>query len=53
VGLWLALRTTVSLVQASNSPISLVWGPGHVQIYNDGYWPICGDKHPRAMGHDF
>ena len=27
-----SLRTTVSLVQASNSPISLVWGPGHVQI---------------------
>jgi signal transduction histidine kinase/DNA-binding response OmpR family regulator len=48
-----SLRTTVSLVQASNSPISLVWGPGHVQIYNDGYWPICGAKHPTAMGQDF
>jgi signal transduction histidine kinase len=48
-----SLRTTVSLVQASNSPISLSWGPGHVQIYNDGYWPICGAKHPSAMGQDF
>nr|MBA2544364.1 hypothetical protein [Deltaproteobacteria bacterium] len=48
-----SLRTTVSLAQASNSPISLVWGPGHVQIYNDGYWPICGAKHPIAMGQDF
>ncbi|MEO7156738.1 MAG: response regulator, partial [Vicinamibacterales bacterium] len=48
-----SLRTTVSLVQASNSPISLAWGPGHVQIYNDGYWPICGAKHPTAMGQDF
>jgi PAS domain S-box-containing protein len=48
-----SLRTTVSLVQASSSPISLVWGPGHVQIYNDGYWPICGAKHPVAMGQDF
>ena len=48
-----SLRTTVSLVQASNSPISLAWGPGHVQIYNDGYWPICGAKHPAAMGQDF
>ncbi|HEV3214586.1 MAG TPA: PAS domain S-box protein [Vicinamibacterales bacterium] len=48
-----SLRTTVSLVQASNSPISLVWGHGHVQIYNDGYWPICGAKHPTAMGQDF
>ena len=48
-----SLRTTVSLCLASNFPISLAWGPAHVQIYNDGYWPICGGKHPRAMGQDF
>ncbi len=48
-----SLRTVVSLAQASNSPISLSWGAHHVQIYNDGYWPICGDKHPRSMGQDF
>jgi signal transduction histidine kinase len=48
-----SLRTVVSLAQASNSPISLAWGPHHVQIYNDGYWPICGDKHPTSMGQDF
>jgi signal transduction histidine kinase len=48
-----SLRTTVSLCLASNFPISLAWGPKHVQIYNDGYWPICGEKHPQAMGHDF
>lgn len=48
-----SLRTSVSLTQASGSPIALIWGPGHVQIYNDGYWPICGAKHPSAMGQDF
>ncbi|MBI3477617.1 MAG: response regulator [Acidobacteria bacterium] len=48
-----SLRTTVSLCLASNFPISLAWGPKHVQIYNDGYWPICGEKHPTAMGQDF
>ena len=48
-----SLRTTVSLCLASNFPISLVWGPNHVQIYNDGYWPICGGKHPHSMGQDF
>jgi signal transduction histidine kinase len=48
-----SLRTVVSLVQASRSPISLAWGQGHVQIYNDGYWPICGAKHPTSMGQDF
>lgn len=48
-----SLRTTVSLCLASNFPISLIWGPKHVQIYNDGYWPICGGKHPGSMGQDF
>jgi signal transduction histidine kinase len=48
-----SLRTTVSLCLASNFPISLVWGPQHIQIYNDGYWPICGGKHPDSMGQDF
>src|SRR3954470_19051770 len=48
-----SLRTTVSLMQASLSPISIAWGAGHTQIYNDGYWPICGAKHPGSMGEDF
>lgn len=48
-----SLKTTVSLCVASNFPISMVWGPNHVQIYNDGYWPICGAKHPHSMGQDF
>lgn len=48
-----SLRTAVSLVLNSNFPISLAWGPHHVQIYNDGYWPICAAKHPVSMGQDF
>jgi hypothetical protein len=48
-----SLRTTVGLVLNSNFPISLAWGPEHTQIYNDGYWPICGAKHPHSMGQDF
>src|SRR5438093_5937065 len=48
-----SLRTTVRVCLASNFPISLAWGPRHVQIYNDGYWPICGGKHPHSMGEDF
>jgi hypothetical protein len=54
LGLWPAsLRTTVNLVLSSNFPISLAWGPDHPQIYSDGYWPICGSKHPVSMGQDF
>ncbi len=48
-----SLRSTVSLCLASNFPISLIWGPQHIQLYNDGYWPICGGKHPTSMGQDF
>jgi signal transduction histidine kinase len=48
-----SLRTTVSLCLASTFPMSMAWGPKHVQIYNDGYWPICGAKHPSSMGQDF
>ena len=28
----------------------LWWGPEFVQIYNDAYLSVLGDKHPRAMG---
>ncbi|MEO6238962.1 MAG: HAMP domain-containing sensor histidine kinase, partial [Vicinamibacterales bacterium] len=47
------LRTSISLALASNFPIVLAWGPERTQIYNDGYLPIVGGKHPRAMGQDF
>lgn len=54
IGSWpSSLRTAVSIVLNSNFPISMAWGPGHNQIYNDGYWPICGAKHPQSMGQDF
>lgn len=48
-----SLKTTVALALSSNFPISLAWGSERIQIYNDGYWPICGEKHPYAMGQDF
>jgi hypothetical protein len=48
-----SLRTTVSLCFASNFPINLIWGPQHIQIYNDGYRPICAGKHPKSLGEDY
>jgi hypothetical protein len=48
-----SLRTTVNLCLSSNFPIAIAWGPERTQIYNDGYWPICGAKHPHSMGQDF
>src|SRR5580693_7634988 len=46
-----SLRTTVSLCLASNFPINVIWGPEHIQIYNDGYRPLCGQKH--ALGENY
>lgn len=44
------LRTTVANIV--NSPVAkvLMWGPGHVMIYNDIYAKIAGEKHPSALG---
>ena len=54
IGTWSpGLRTAVSIVLNSNFPISLAWGEHNTQIYNDGYWPISGDKHLDAIGQDF
>ncbi|MCC7266454.1 MAG: PAS domain S-box protein [Caulobacteraceae bacterium] len=45
-----SLRTVVETLV--NTPIAMVlmWGDDHVMLYNDGYIPIAGDKHPQALG---
>ncbi|QGZ66157.1 ATP-binding protein [Paraburkholderia acidisoli] len=48
-----SLRSTASLVLHNHSPMLLWWGPQFVQIYNDAYRPVLGEKHPRAMGQRF
>ena len=48
-----SLRTALSICLASDLPICVIWGPGLVQLYNDAYRVICGDKHPRSMGQNF
>jgi PAS domain S-box-containing protein len=48
------LRTMVRLCLASNFPISIIWGPDHIQVYNDAYRMfICGDAHPAALGQSY
>ena len=48
-----SLRTTLSICLASDLPICVIWGPGLVQLYNNAYRVICGDKHPQSMGQKF
>src|SRR6266700_4308692 len=48
-----SLRVIVATMLASQFPMALRWGPDLVMIYNDGYIPILGDKHPGALGARF
>ncbi|HSF60051.1 MAG TPA: ATP-binding protein, partial [Candidatus Binatia bacterium] len=45
-----SLRTTLSICLASRFPMAVWWGPEITQLYNDGYRPFLGIKHPRSMG---
>ena len=47
------LQTTVSLCLASSFPINVIWGPGYVQIWNEAYSRVCGEKHPGMLGSDY
>jgi PAS domain S-box-containing protein len=44
------LRTFVGMVLANHFPMNLLWGPELVQLYNDAYIPLMGDKHPSQLG---
>ncbi|UUX97229.1 PAS domain-containing protein [Aquabacterium sp. J223] len=45
-----SLRNAVSLLLNCQLPMYLAWGPQLLQVYNDAYRPILGDKHPAALG---
>jgi PAS domain-containing protein len=47
------LTMVVNIVFASGFPMAVRWGPDFIMIYNDGYRPILGDKHPWALGLPF
>ena len=48
-----SLTLVVNLVLASGFPMAVRWGSDFSMIYNDGYRPILGDKHPQALGLPF
>src|SRR2546421_5821660 len=47
------LHLMVATILASQFPMAVRWGPDFLQIYNDGYRPILGEKHPDALGRPF
>jgi signal transduction histidine kinase/PAS domain-containing protein len=44
------LKTLVSLLLTSPQPMFIAWGQHRTWLYNDGFTPILGDKHPDALG---
>lgn len=45
-----AVRAAVTLCFGTRFPVLLAWGPELTMLYNDGYEPMLGDRHPAAMG---
>src|SRR5690242_235392 len=41
-----ALRMIVPFLLANRFPMLLWWGSRYIQLYNDYYSPILGEKHP-------
>lgn len=51
VALWpQSLRIATQMVLASPFPKIILWGSNLVQVYNDGYREIAGNKHPTGLG---
>ncbi|WP_438041736.1 ATP-binding protein [Sorangium sp. So ce128] len=51
VATWpISLKTVVGLVLGNRFPMLALLGPEMLHIYNDGYRPILGMKHPASMG---
>ncbi|AWK89240.1 hybrid sensor histidine kinase/response regulator (plasmid) [Azospirillum thermophilum] len=48
-----ALRTVVGLMLTSSFPMFVAWGAELAFLYNDGYRPIFGARHPTALGRPF
>ncbi|HET8554617.1 MAG TPA: PAS domain-containing protein [Rhodanobacteraceae bacterium] len=48
-----SLACAVDLMLASLQPVYIAWGPYLLSLYNDGYIPILGSKHPGALGKPF
>jgi PAS domain S-box-containing protein len=45
-----SLKTAAGMVVRQGIAQSICWGPELLQIYNDAYRVILGDKHPAALG---
>ncbi|MDN5864440.1 MAG: PAS domain S-box protein [Gammaproteobacteria bacterium] len=45
-----SLKSAVDVALGSHFPMIVLWGPKLIQIYNDGYRELMGNKHPAGLG---
>ncbi|MER7008174.1 chemotaxis protein CheB [Dactylosporangium sp. NPDC000555] len=45
-----ALRHTLAAALAHPVPMCVMWGPDLLQLYNDAYRRLIGERHPAALG---
>jgi PAS domain S-box-containing protein len=45
-----SLRTALRLVLDSPMAMIVLWGPDHIQLYNDHYRLLMGSQHPAGLG---
>ena len=45
-----SLSTAVRIILASRYPMFVWWGKELVNLYNDAYAPMLGERHPAALG---
>jgi DNA-binding NarL/FixJ family response regulator len=45
-----SLKAIVEFTLASPFPTKVLWGPQMIQLYNDAFAAIIGDKHPKGLG---
>ena len=48
-----SLRTTVNFMLEARQPVYIAWGRENWSLYNDGFIPILGNKHPLGLGQPF
>lgn len=48
-----SLRTLVQVMLISQQPMFIAWGEQRTMLYNDGYVPMCAERHPSALGMPF
>lgn len=46
----ISLKAITRAMLATRQATCLFWGPDLINIYNDGFIPLLGEKHPTAMG---